>query len=94
VIAPQPPHHRSPSSFARVLFSFFFARLFCFFLFTQLPFPSLAFPKAGAAWPASLYGAANPGLRHTFQLVDVPDFMGRGESTPSPHFYQVRYQVF
>ena len=34
------------------------------------------------------YGSANPGFAHTFQLINVPDFMGRGESTPSAHFYQ------
>jgi len=34
------------------------------------------------------YAVANPGCVHTFQFVDVPDFEGRGESTPQPHFYQ------
>ena len=32
---------------------------------------------------------ANPGFLHNFQLIDVPDFNGVGESTPSPYFYQV-----
>jgi len=32
--------------------------------------------------------SANPGMGHPFQLVDVPDFKGRGESEPNPHFYQ------
>ncbi|KAI9723064.1 MAG: hypothetical protein M1828_004312 [Chrysothrix sp. TS-e1954] len=34
------------------------------------------------------YQAANPGLRFEYQFVDVPDYKGRGESTPSPHFVQ------
>ena len=33
---------------------------------------------------------ANPGFALDFQLVDVPDFQGRGESEPMPHFYQAR----
>ena len=28
------------------------------------------------------------GFAHTFQFVDVPDYMGVGESTPSAFFYQ------
>jgi hypothetical protein len=36
----------------------------------------------------SLYARSNPGLRHAFQFVDVPDFNGRGESSPTPFFYQ------
>ena len=31
---------------------------------------------------------ANPGLLHTFQLINVEDFQGKGESTPSAYFYQ------
>lgn len=31
----------------------------------------------------------NAGFLHNFQLIDVPDFNGVGESTPSPHFFQV-----
>jgi len=31
---------------------------------------------------------ANAGMAHPFQLVDVPDYQGRGESEPNPHFYQ------
>ncbi len=34
------------------------------------------------------YALANPGLGLEFQLIDVPDYGGRGESTPSPFFYQ------
>ena len=30
----------------------------------------------------------NPGFAFDYQLVDVPDFQGRGESEPIPHFYQ------
>eukprot|EP00984_Skeletonema_dohrnii_P005466 scaffold1924_cov121-Skeletonema_dohrnii-CCMP3373.AAC.1 len=31
---------------------------------------------------------ANTGLAHTFQLINVDDFEGRGESTPTAYFYQ------
>ncbi|KAI6217229.1 hypothetical protein M3Y99_01779400 [Aphelenchoides fujianensis] len=31
---------------------------------------------------------ANPGFRFAYQFVDVPDFNGVGEATPSAHFYQ------
>jgi intron-binding protein aquarius len=32
--------------------------------------------------------AANAGLAFDFQLVNVDDYLGQGESCPSPHFYQ------
>ena len=31
---------------------------------------------------------ANAGFRYEYQFIDVPDFKGRGESQPSPHFIQ------
>lgn len=31
---------------------------------------------------------ANPGFVHTYQLINVEDFDGRGESTPTPYYYQ------
>lgn len=34
------------------------------------------------------YKTANAGLVFEYQLVNVPDFNGQGESQPSPHFYQ------
>ena len=34
------------------------------------------------------YALANPGFAYEYQFVDVPDFGGRGESQPQPHFYQ------
>uniref|UniRef100_S4PJE7 RNA helicase aquarius n=4 Tax=Pararge aegeria TaxID=116150 RepID=S4PJE7_9NEOP len=34
------------------------------------------------------YRAANAGLRHDFQLINVDDFNGAGETEPSPYFYQ------
>ncbi|GIL75166.1 hypothetical protein Vretimale_7780 [Volvox reticuliferus] len=34
------------------------------------------------------FRAANPGFAFDFQLVDVPDYLGRGESEPVPYFYQ------
>lgn len=35
---------------------------------------------------------ANPGFRFNYQFIDVPDFNGVGESTPSPYFYQVIFK--
>ena len=35
------------------------------------------------------FGLANPGFALDFQLIDVPDYNGRGESSPLPYFYQV-----
>ena len=29
------------------------------------------------------------GFAHIYQIIDVPDFNGYGETTPSPYFYQV-----
>ena len=34
------------------------------------------------------YQAANAGFAYDFQMIDVADFNGRGESEPIPHFYQ------
>ncbi|KAH9631581.1 hypothetical protein HF086_004348 [Spodoptera exigua] len=34
------------------------------------------------------YRAANAGLRYDFQLINVDDFNGAGETEPSPYFYQ------
>jgi len=34
------------------------------------------------------YKLANAGLAHTFQMIDVPDFKGKGEHCPIPFFYQ------
>ena len=31
---------------------------------------------------------ANPGFAHTFQMINVDDFEGKGESTPTPFYYQ------
>ena len=31
---------------------------------------------------------ANPGLAHTFQMINVDDFEGKGESSPTAHFFQ------
>ena len=35
-----------------------------------------------------MYQMANPGLRYEYQLIDVGDFNGQGETEPNPHFYQ------
>ncbi|KAG8332686.1 hypothetical protein J6590_017911 [Homalodisca vitripennis] len=37
-------------------------------------------------WP--MYRVANPGFAYDFQLINVEDFNGVGESEPSPYFYQ------
>ncbi|KAG8063199.1 hypothetical protein GUJ93_ZPchr0003g18236 [Zizania palustris] len=36
----------------------------------------------------AIFHKANSGFSYEYQLVDVPDFRGRGESAPSPWFYQ------
>jgi len=38
-------------------------------------------------WPE--YRMANAGFHFDFQLVNVEDFNGVGESEPNPYFYQV-----
>ncbi len=35
------------------------------------------------------FQAPNPGFTYDFQLVNVEDFNGVGESEPNPYFYQV-----
>lgn len=35
-----------------------------------------------------IFNRANAGFAYDYQLVDVPDYMGKGETTPSPWFYQ------
>jgi len=35
-----------------------------------------------------VFKKANAGLAHTFQMINVEDFEGRGESTPTAYFYQ------
>jgi intron-binding protein aquarius len=34
------------------------------------------------------YQRANPGFLHTFQAINVEDFDGKGETTPTPYFFQ------
>jgi intron-binding protein aquarius len=36
----------------------------------------------------SIYGFANAGFRFDYQFVNVPEFNGKGETAPRPHFYQ------
>jgi len=45
---------------------------------TSLPFTSTA-PE---------FVRANAGLRYEFQFIEVPDYNGKGESEPSPHYLQ------
>lgn len=40
-----------------------------------------------AAWPEFQLG--NPGFQFDYQVIDVGDFQGVGESEPNPHFFQV-----
>ncbi len=35
------------------------------------------------------YRLPNPGFLYDHQLIDVPDYLGAGETAPSPYFYQV-----
>lgn len=35
-----------------------------------------------------VFNRANSGFSYEYQLIDVPDFHGKGESAPSPWFYQ------
>ncbi|KAL0740229.1 hypothetical protein Bca4012_081742 [Brassica carinata] len=37
---------------------------------------------------APIFHRANAGFSYEYQLINVPDYEGRGESTPSPWFYQ------
>ena len=34
------------------------------------------------------FSSQNPGFRYVCQLVNVPDFKGKGESSPTAYFYQ------
>ena len=34
------------------------------------------------------YRVGNAGFVNTFQLIDVPEFQGKGEFCPTPYFYQ------
>ncbi|XP_074312287.1 uncharacterized protein LOC141647837 [Silene latifolia] len=36
----------------------------------------------------TIFQRANAGFSYDYQLVDVPDYQGKGESAPSPWFYQ------
>jgi intron-binding protein aquarius len=36
----------------------------------------------------AIFHKANAGFSFEYQLVDVPDYKGKGESAPSPWFYQ------
>jgi len=38
--------------------------------------------------PSGPYGFANPGFVHTYQLINVDKFEGKGETAPTSHFYQ------
>ena len=38
--------------------------------------------------PNSQYNYANAGFRYEYQFINVPEFNGKGEMTPTPYFYQ------
>ncbi|KAI9732229.1 MAG: hypothetical protein M1818_007548 [Claussenomyces sp. TS43310] len=49
------------------------------------------YPKLGnlpAVETESEFQSANAGFRYDYQFVHVPDYKGRGESEPTPHFIQ------
>ncbi|XP_034693075.1 RNA helicase aquarius-like [Vitis riparia] len=37
---------------------------------------------------AGIFHKANAGFSYDYQLIDVPDYLGKGETAPSPWFYQ------
>ena len=37
---------------------------------------------------------ANAGFKYEYQLIDVGDFNGMGESEPNPYFYQVSLEKY
>ena len=39
------------------------------------------------------YQMANAGFLYEYQLINVEDYNGTGESQPNPYFYQVSYFV-
>lgn len=41
-----------------------------------------------AVLQGSEYIKSNPALTYDYQFIDVPDFQGKGESQPSPYYYQ------
>ena len=49
-------------------------------------YPSLGNLPAVEALPE--FQRANAGLRYEYQFINVPDYKGKGETTPSPHFIQ------
>ena len=40
-----------------------------------------------------IFHKANAGFSYEYQLIDVPDYLGRGETAPSPWFYQNEGEV-
>ncbi|RKP26860.1 P-loop containing nucleoside triphosphate hydrolase protein, partial [Syncephalis pseudoplumigaleata] len=41
-----------------------------------------------AVTESHLFHLANPGFTYEYQFVDVPDYEGKGETSPLPHYYQ------
>lgn len=59
----------------------------------QPPTPSSSVPRRSLGdlpyvKTAEEYRRANPGFALDYQFVDVPDYQGRGETSPLPYFYQ------
>ena len=51
--------------------------------------PNLALAASSPSPTPSPFSRGNGGFVFDYQLIDVPDYHGKGESTPLPHFYQV-----
>ncbi|QIW95173.1 hypothetical protein AMS68_000691 [Peltaster fructicola] len=49
-------------------------------------YPSLTNLPITSAAPE--FVTANAGLRYDYQFIDIPDYKGKGESEPTPHFIQ------
>ena len=74
--------------------SFCGATLLCLLLCSLCSLYNWRYTKLGDlphvhTWPE--YCVENPGFFFDYQLIDVPDFNGVGESEPNPYFYQVHW---
>lgn len=41
-----------------------------------------------SVYTSTEFTTANPGFKFDYQFIDVPDYKGKGESVPTPHFVQ------
>ena len=56
-------------------------------LFSPIRYKTLGDLPHVMEWPE--YRVANPGFSFLYQLINVEDLNGVGESEPTPYFYQV-----